>query len=130
MRKKILYIFVESLLATDKADSNYILLEGTLCVDPVYRITPLNRQITDTCIAVNRRYPKASDYLPLLAWSRNAVYLSNCKVGDKISVVGRIQSRIYEKMIEEGTYEERTAYEVSAFDVNKVDERSDKSENS
>lgn len=92
---------------------NEIMLEGYLCKKPEYRKTPLGREITDLIIAVNRSYGK-SDYLPVLAWGRNARRAEQFKVGDRLLVYGRIQSRIYNKTLPDGNIEERTAYEVSS----------------
>lgn len=107
-----LYIFAELFKLTEKDDNNRIILTGYICKPPLYRETPHGRKITDVCLAVNRRTIK-TDYLPILAWSREAAYLSAFVVGDKLSVIGRIQSREYQKNIGE-TYETRIAYEVSA----------------
>ena len=84
-----------------------------LCASrPWYRVTPFGREITDMLIAVNRAYNK-SDYIPCIVWGRNARYASSFAVGDKISAIGRVQSRQYEKQLEDGTHMLRTAYEVS-----------------
>ena len=83
-----------------------------MCKPPIYRTTPFKREIADLLLAVNRAYNK-SDYIPAIAWGRNARYASNFAVGDKIHIDGRIQSRIYQKQLEDGTVEERVAYEVS-----------------
>ena len=91
---------------------NEISLLGFVCKPPVYRVTPFGREITDMLIAVNRAYNK-SDYIPCIVWGRNARYASGFEVGDKISACGRVQSRQYEKQLEDGSRIERTAYEVS-----------------
>jgi len=93
------------------SDENYISLNGFICKQPIYRVTPFNREICDAILAVNRKNFK-SDYLPLISWGRNAKYLENLPVGTKINIEGRIQSRKYTKTID-GISEERTAYEVS-----------------
>lgn len=90
---------------------NQILLTGTLCKPPVFRRTPLGRSICDLMLAVPRRYGRA-DYLPVIAWGQLAVEVSSLCVGDRLSMEGRVQSRIYHKVTDSGT-EERTAYEVS-----------------
>ena len=93
-------------------EGNSICLEGTICKEPVYRVTPLGREITDLLIAVNRPYGK-SDYIPCICWGRTAKFASGLEVGDKCSVKGRVQSRNYTKNYSDGGTEERIAYEVS-----------------
>ena len=91
---------------------NSLYLNGFICKTPVYRTTPFGREITDMLLAVNRSYNK-SDYIPVIAWGRNARYCKNINVGDNIKVWGRIQSRNYQKHISEEEVIEKTAYEVS-----------------
>ncbi len=91
---------------------NKIILEGFICKKPIGRISPLGREICDIMLAVNRMYNK-SDYIPCIAWGRNAGYASNLAVGTKISITGRIQSREYRKRDQEGNITVKTAYEVS-----------------
>ena len=110
--KLVLRVFVRELCECDENAPNVIELEGYVCKQPVYRTTPFKREIADLLIAVNRAYNK-SDYIPAIAWGRNARYASTFDVGDKIHLVGRIQSRIYQKSLDDGTIEERIAYEVS-----------------
>lgn len=110
--KLVLRVFVRELCECDENAPNVIELEGYVCKPPVYRTTPFKREIADLLIAVNRAYNK-SDYIPAIAWGRNARYASTFDVGDKIHLVGRIQSRIYQKSLDDGTIEERVAYEVS-----------------
>jgi primosomal replication protein N len=113
-RRLTLYIFADVFRETEKEDDNYIFLSGHVCRQPIYRLTPSGRQITDILLAVNRRYGK-SDYIPCLCWERNAVYIADtAQTGDKLDITGRIQSRTYQKKISEDIYEERTAYEVSS----------------
>ena len=100
-------------------NTNQIILAGYICKPPVYRITPLNREIADLLIAVNRAYGK-SDYIPTIAWGRNASFVDKFNVGDRIVVSGRIQSREYQKATESGI-ETRTAYEVSISYLSAVD---------
>ena len=95
---------------------NYIFLEGFLCKPPVKRTSPLGRDICDLMIAVNRMYNK-SDYIPCIAWGRNAGYADNLKVGTGIYIEGRIQSREYKKKLEDGTAEIRKAFEVSILKI-------------
>lgn len=94
-------------------DENFIFLDGYICKSPTYRKTPLGREIADILLAVNRPYGK-SDYIPCIAWGRNARFAENLEVGKRMWIDGRIQSREYQKQIEDGVYEARTAYEVSA----------------
>lgn len=98
-------------------DINQIEVNGIICKTPIYRITPLEREIADTIVAVNRAYNK-SDYLPCIAWGRNAKYINSLKVGDTICFDGRIQSREYEKKLED-KIETRIAYEISIFNIYK-----------
>lgn len=94
------------------SESNDILLDGYLCREPVYRITPSGREIADILLAVNRPYGK-SDYIPCVCWGRNAKYVTRMDVGDHMQVLGRIQSREYTKKLPGDNVEKRTAYEVS-----------------
>ena len=110
--KLVLRVFVRELCECDENAPNVIELEGYVCKQPVYRTTPFKREIADLLVAVNRAYNK-SDYIPAIAWGRNARYASTFNVGDKIHLVGRIQSRIYQKTLDDGTVEDRIAYEVS-----------------
>lgn len=91
---------------------NNVVLCGYICKPPIYRTTPFNREIADILIAVNRAYSK-SDYIPCIAWGRNARFVKNLSVGDKIAISGRIQSREYQKKITETEVKVLTAYEVS-----------------
>lgn len=96
----------------DKMKTNQIFLDGYICKMPVYRKTPLGREIADMLVAVNRPYGK-SDYIPCICWGRNARFSSTCEVGGHVQVWGRIQSRDYMKKLEGDLTEKRTAYEVS-----------------
>ena len=96
----------------DGAKTNNIMLDGYICKLPVYRKTPLGREIADLLIAVNRPYGK-SDYIPCICWGRNARFASAFEVGNHVQVFGRIQSREYVKKLTETESERRTAYEVS-----------------
>lgn len=118
-RKLEITIFVKNMtyIRGRKFDyENHVLLEGFICKTPTRRTSPLGREICDLMIAVNRLYNK-SDYIPSIAWGRNAVWCECLEVGDKIAVEGRIQSREYRKYTEEGCAENRTAYEVSVVKV-------------
>lgn len=95
---------------------NTVAIEGFICKEPVRRTSPLGREICDLMIAVNRMYNK-SDYIPSIAWGRNASWCENLNVGDKVAVEGRIQSREYRKYTDDGCPETRTAYEVSVVNV-------------
>lgn len=102
--------FIEEEL--DGAKTNSILLDGYICKLPVYRKTPLGREIADLLLAVNRPYGK-SDYIPCICWGRNARFASAFEVGEHVQILGRIQSREYVKKISETETQKRTAYEVS-----------------
>ena len=97
---------------TEDKNPNSLYLNGFLCKPPVYRTTPFGREITDLLVAVNRSYNK-SDYIPVIAWGRNARFCKNINVGDNIRIWGRIQSRVYQKHLSEEEVVEKTAYEVS-----------------
>lgn len=102
--------FIEEMEESSK--TNQIFLDGFICKEPVYRKTPLGREIADLLLEVNRPYGK-SDYIPCICWGRNARYASSFSVGERCAVWGRIQSRNYAKKIDEENTETRTAYEVS-----------------
>lgn len=124
--KLVLTIFAReiNLLEEDtEQNPNQIFLNGFICKPPVYRKTPFGREISDILVAVNRAYNK-SDYIPCIAWGRNARYLSNLSVGENIKIWGRVQSRKYQKKVED-TVEERIAYEVS---ISKIEVASEKRE--
>jgi single-stranded DNA-binding protein len=97
---------------SESIKTNQIFLDGYVCKEPIYRKTPLGREIADLLLAVNRPYGK-SDYIPCICWGRNARYASNFQVGERCLVWGRIQSREYMKKIGEEELEKRVAYEVS-----------------
>ncbi len=98
--------------AGENSRTNQIFLDGYICKEPVYRKTPLGREIADLLLAVNRPYGK-SDYIPCICWGRNARYASTFQVGARCEVWGRIQSREYMKKLSEEEVEKRVAYEVS-----------------
>jgi primosomal replication protein N len=111
--KLMLTVFVRELLDYDYGKNpNNIALLGYICKPPIYRTTPFNREIADVLIAVNRAYNK-SDYIPCIAWGRNARFVKNLTVGEKIAISGRIQSREYQKKLSETETKLMTAYEVS-----------------
>ncbi|MCI8292149.1 MAG: single-stranded DNA-binding protein [Hespellia sp.] len=105
----------------DASKTNQILLEGYICKEPVYRKTPLGREIADLLLAVNRPYGK-SDYIPCICWGRNARYTSGFGVGQHVQLLGRIQSRDYVKKLSETETETRTAYEVSVSKLECIDD--------
>ena len=112
----VLSVFVREIAFVEEADdsikTNQIFLDGYICKPPVYRKTPLGREIADLLLAVNRPYGK-SDYIPCICWGRNARYASAFEVGGHVLIWGRIQSREYVKKLSETETETRTAYEVS-----------------
>lgn len=121
----MLTIFVRELLEdAPEKNPNNILLSGYICKPPVYRTTPFNREIADLLIAVNRAYNK-SDYIPCIAWGRNARFVKNLCVGDKVAISGRIQSREYQKRLSETDVKTMTAYEVSVSKLAAFDSADD-----
>ncbi len=118
--KLVLRIFARELDDGESDTPNRIELEGFICKPPVYRTTPFKREICDMLLAVNRAYNK-SDYIPAIAWGRNARYAGEFAVGDKVAVTGRIQSRVYQKTLPDGSVEDRVAYEVSVSRLEKQD---------
>ncbi|KGJ49077.1 single-stranded DNA-binding protein [Clostridium sp. NCR] len=121
--KLVLTVFAREIKVVDgeAKDPNNIFLDGYICKDPIYRKTPLGREIADLLVAINRPYNK-SDYIPSIVWGRNAKFAKNLKVGDRIQMWGRVQSRDYEKKLENGEIEKRVAYEVSISKIKKLDE--------
>lgn len=112
--KLMLTVFAHEVfdITEPSCNPNEIELTGYVCKPPIYRTTPFNREIADILIAVNRTFNK-SDYIPVIAWGKNARFAKNLLVGDKINIVGRIQSREYQKRMEDGCIETRVAYEIS-----------------
>jgi single-stranded DNA-binding protein len=119
----ILTIFARDVSFSDEKtkNPNQIYLDGYICKKPVYRTTPFGREITDMLVAVNRPYNK-SDYIPAIAWGRNARFSEKLNVGDHIRIWGRIQSREYQKRLTEGEVLTKTAYEVSISKMEKVED--------
>ena len=108
-------LFAQSISEVGDGDTlNRVTLTGALYKPPVYRSTPLGREICDMMLAVNRAFGK-SDYIPCIAWGRNAQYAARFGVGDRLTLTGRLQSREYQKLLDSGEYMVRSAYEVSAF---------------
>ncbi|MDD3185832.1 MAG: single-stranded DNA-binding protein [Anaerostipes sp.] len=116
----VLSVFVKDIEIVENLENrklNQIMLDGYICKRPIYRMTPLGREICDLLIAVNRSYGK-SDYIPCICWGRNARFAGSLEVGERIQILGRIQSREYQKRTSEGNVLHKTAYEVS---VNKLE---------
>ena len=108
-------LFAQNISESPDNDTlNKVTLTGALCKPPIYRSTPFGREICDMMLAVNRAFGK-SDYIPCIAWGRNAQYASRFGVGDRVRLTGRLQSREYQKLLESGEYLSRNAYEVSSF---------------
>lgn len=120
--KLMLTVFVREILDCDESDNpNNIVLCGYVCKPPIYRTTPFNREIADILLAVNRSYNK-SDYIPCIAWGRNARFVRSLAVGEKLAVSGRIQSREYQKKYSETDIKILTAYEVSVSKLAAISE--------
>ena len=119
-RHLLIFIFATSITAETAEPCNNVILEGPLCKEPIYRRTPLGREICDAMLAVPRTFRRA-DYLPCIFWGRTAEEISACHTGDRIRIEGRLQSRTYTKRTEEGT-EERTAYEISTLTAKILDQ--------
>lgn len=117
----------EEIVASKDLVSNEVVLIGYICKAPIYRQTPFGREIADVLLAVNRAYNK-SDYIPCITWGRNARYCSKMEVGTEVKVVGRVQSRSYEKKHEDGTVEQKVAYEVSISNLEVIDQKDDENE--
>ena len=120
----ILSFFVKEVLSEQEfeGNTNFLSLTGFICKTPVFRTTPFNRQICDILLAVNRPNFNKSDYIPCILWGRNAKYIQHQKIGTKVNIQGRIQSRLYRKEVENGNFIERTAYEVSCQKLNVLQE--------
>lgn len=116
--KLMLTVFVRDFLPydPDEQNPNLVELNGYICKPPVYRTTPFNREICDVLLAVNRGYNK-SDYIPCIAWGRNARFVRDAEVGVNVIIGGRIQSRKYNKKLPDETIEERVAYELSVSKI-------------
>lgn len=127
----ILSVFVKDIKQLEVSENvktvNELTITGIVCKKPIYRKTPLGRDIADILLAVNRSYNK-SDYIPCIIWGRNAKYCEHLETGSIVKVTGRVQSREYEKKHEDGTIEKRIAYEVSVSKFEIV-EKANKQEN-
>lgn len=122
----VLSVFVRELEFVDEMPdgdkSNQIFLDGFICRKPIYRKTPLGREIADILLAVNRAYGKA-DYIPCIAWGRNARYIAEFGVGTHLTILGRVQNREYLKKLDDESHETRIAYEVSVSRIDVVEEK-------
>ena len=124
----VLTVFVREIkqIEDENRDPNSIFLDGYICKEPIYRKTPLGREITDLLVAIIRPYNK-SDYIPSIVWGRNAKFAKTLKVGDRIQMWGRVQSREYEKKTENGETVKKVAYEVSISKIKKLSENNSQS---
>ena len=117
----------ESEMVKKEMTTNEVVLIGYVCKKPIYRQTPFGREIADLLLAVNRAYNK-SDYIPTIAWGRNARFCQNLEIGTQVKIVGRVQSRIYEKKYEDGTVEQKVAYEVSICSLELIEQAGNEGE--
>lgn len=120
-RHLMIFVFATSITAEDGDSQNDVIIEGALCREPVFRRTPLGREICDVMLAVPRAFKRA-DYLPCILWGRTAQDVSACHTRDCVRIYGRLQSRIYTKITDDGP-QERTAYEISALSAEILDEQ-------
>ena len=119
-RHLLIFVFASSMVCEDGEPLNECVVCGALCREPTYRRTPLGREICDAMLAVPRAF-RRSDYLPCILWGRTAVEVAACHVRDEVKISGRLQSRVYTKMTDNGP-EERTAYEISALTAEVLDD--------
>ncbi len=132
----VLTVFAKDIMEYDEEKSeelkenvsNEVTLNGYICKRPIYRKTPFGREIADLLLAVNRAYNK-SDYIPCIAWGRNARFCENMEIGTEVKIIGRVQSRTYEKKFEDGRVEQRVAYEVSIGSLEVIDKKENEEEN-
>ena len=120
VRRLMVFVFASSIFAEDGEPINEVTIEGPLCREPTFRRTPLGREICDVMLAVPRAFRRA-DYLPCILWGRTAQEVSACHTRDRIRISGRLQSRIYTKLTEDGA-QERTTYEISALSADILDD--------
>lgn len=118
-RRLLIFVFAANIQPDDGPPVNDVILQGPLCREPNYRRTPLGREICDVMLAVPRAFRRA-DYLPCILWGKTAQEASECHTRDTLQICGRLQSRVYTKLTEDGP-EERTAYEISALSANIID---------
>lgn len=126
----VLTVFAKDIIEYNEQEqkvSNEVTLNGYICKKPIYRQTPFGREIADLLLAVNRAYNK-SDYIPCIAWGRNARFCESMEVGTEVKIVGRVQSRMYEKKFDDGRVEQRVAYEVSIGSLEVIDKKSNEEE--
>ena len=120
--KLVLTVFAREVLENDELiNPNTIELDGFVCKEPIFRTTPFKREICDVLVAVNRAYNK-SDYIPCIAWGRNARFVKDIKVGERVKVFGRIQSREYQKRFSADDIETKVAYEISISKISTQEE--------
>ena len=119
IRRLLIFVYAGAVIAEDGEPINDVTICGPLCKEPVYRRTPLGREICDVMLAIPRAFHRA-DYLPCILWGRTAQLISVCRTRDKICISGRLQSRTYIKQTAEGPIE-RTAYEISALSAEEVE---------
>ena len=112
-RHLLIFVFANAILCEDGEPINDVILEGPICREPTYRRTPLGREICDVMLAIPRAFRRA-DYLPCILWGRTAMEVSRCHTREVLQIRGRLQSRVYTKLTEDGS-EERTAYEISGL---------------
>jgi len=120
VRHLLIFIFATEIVAEDSDPINEVVLTGLLCKEPIFRRTPLGREICDVMLAVPRAFRRA-DYLPCILWGRTAQEIARCQIRDQICIQGRLQSRIYTKLTQDGPIE-RTAYEISALSAEILEE--------
>lgn len=118
---------IDNIESTQGIATNEVELIGYICKPPIYRQTPFGREIADVLLAVNRAYNK-SDYIPCITWGRNARFCSEMTVGTEVKIIGRVQSRNYEKKYEDGTVEQRVAYEVSVANLELINNEENQAE--
>ena len=119
-RKLLIFVFASAIVCEEGDPINDVLLSGPLCREPVYRRTPLGREICDVMLAAPRAFNRA-DYLPCILWGRTANQVSSCHISDRIRIWGRLQSRMYTKQTDTGP-QQRTAYEISALTAEILDD--------
>ena len=120
IRRLMVFIYAYDMMAEDDEPINDVMIKGTICKDPIFRRTPLGRDICDVMLAVPRAFKRA-DYLPCILWGRTAMEISRCSVGDEVKITGRLQSRFYTKITDNGPIQ-RTAYEISALTAEVIDD--------
>jgi len=121
VRHLLIFVFAAQIVCEEGQSVNEVIVEGPICKEPTYRRTPLGREICDVMLAVPRAFRRA-DYLPCILWGRTAYEISQCHTRDRIRIEGRLQSRIYTKITEDGP-QERTAYEISALTAQILEEQ-------